>query len=258
MRDLMLSVLGCGMICSCAVHSVVTAEDLYGHEVNLTYWLQGSPVADDVVIDVGNFTIGDGVEFVHEAPWGPLTTKIDFTHDSIIWSWTIDNTNNDVDYWVYSIPAVFNNKQFTFLGDSPTIYGASMNNLSSSVGWVGAADLWEETYPKTEAQVDLLYLDPNSPERVYLDNDSTIQFNTQGFYVLTGPNSIKTVSAELIIDFTCDGDVDGSGAVDVHDLLALVASWGDCPEPCSADMNEDQIVNIHDLLALVAAWGDCP
>ena len=44
----------------------------------------------------------------------------------------------------------------------------------------------------------------------------------------------------------------------MHDLLALVAAWGDCPDPCSADINEDQIVNIHDLLALVAAWGECP
>jgi hypothetical protein len=258
MRDLTRLGFCCAAICCSGLVSVATSADMYGHEVNLQYWLQDSPIADDVVIDVGNFTIGDGVEFEHEASWGPLTTRIDFTHDSIIWSWTIDYSNSDGYYWVYSIPALFNNKKFTFLGDSPTIYGASMINLSSSVGWVGDADLWEEVDQKTEAQVDLLYLDPNSPDRIYIDNDATIQFNTQGFYVEVGPYSSITVSAEIIIEFACEGDVDSDGSVDIHDLLALVAAWGDCPEPCSADINEDQVVNIHDLLALVAAWGECP
>jgi len=258
MRDLTIALIGQAALFTTAFDSGETFADLYGHEVNLKYWLEDSPITEDVVIDVGNFTIGDGVEFENEASWGPLTTRIDFTHDSIIWSWTIDNTNSNGNYWVYSIPAMFNNKQFTFLGDSPKISGASMINLSSSVGWVGDYDLWEDVDPKIEALVDLLYLDPNSPDRVYIDNDSTIQFNSQGFYVETGPFSTMTVTGEIHIDFECESDIDDNGSVNVDDLLALVATWGDCPKGCSADVNEDLVVNIDDLLLLIAAWGDCP
>jgi hypothetical protein len=55
----------------------------------------------------------------------------------------------------------------------------------------------------------------------------------------------------------CIGDVDGSGAVDTADLLALLASWGPC-EDCPADFDGDGEVGTADLLALLAAWGPCP
>jgi hypothetical protein len=44
-------------------------------------------------------------------------------------------------------------------------------------------------------------------------------------------------------------------AVDIQDLLALLAQWNG-PGPC--DINGDGIVNIIDLLALLSAWGPCP
>jgi len=55
----------------------------------------------------------------------------------------------------------------------------------------------------------------------------------------------------------CPADLDGSGSVDVTDLLALLAEWGQtCP--CDADVTGDGEVNVADLLELLAAWGDCP
>ena len=27
----------------------------------------------------------------------------------------------------------------------------------------------------------------------------------------------------------CPGDADGSGGVDIHDLLLIISYWGDCP-----------------------------
>jgi hypothetical protein len=54
------------------------------------------------------------------------------------------------------------------------------------------------------------------------------------------------------------GDIDCDGDVDTADLLALLAAWGDCPEPpsmCPADLNGDGIVNTSDLLDLLANWG---
>jgi len=58
----------------------------------------------------------------------------------------------------------------------------------------------------------------------------------------------------------CIGDVDGNGVTNTSDLLALLAAWGDCPDPpeeCPADIYPDGVVNTVDLLTLLADWG-CP
>ncbi|MCZ6835736.1 MAG: hypothetical protein O7G85_08180 [Planctomycetota bacterium] len=51
------------------------------------------------------------------------------------------------------------------------------------------------------------------------------------------------------------GDIDLSGVVDVFDLLAVLAQWGACVDPCHADVNGDEVVDVNDLLILLAAWG---
>jgi hypothetical protein len=54
------------------------------------------------------------------------------------------------------------------------------------------------------------------------------------------------------------GDLDGSGAVDVQDFLALLAAWGPCPDPpamCLADLDHDGMVGVNDFLILLANWG---
>lgn len=59
---------------------------------------------------------------------------------------------------------------------------------------------------------------------------------------------------------TCAGDMDGSGGVEVGDLLILLGDWGECaalPDPCPADLNNDGLVNVIDLLDLLAFWGPC-
>ena len=54
----------------------------------------------------------------------------------------------------------------------------------------------------------------------------------------------------------CPGDVNNDGTVNVADLLALLANWGQSGGP--ADINGDGIVNTEDLLLLLASWGECP
>jgi hypothetical protein len=54
------------------------------------------------------------------------------------------------------------------------------------------------------------------------------------------------------------GDINGDGVVDVVDFLAVLASWGPCPEPpdsCDADCNGDGAVNVNDFLTVLANWG---
>ena len=55
----------------------------------------------------------------------------------------------------------------------------------------------------------------------------------------------------------CLADVNGDGAVNVNDLLAVLAAWGS-PGASGEDINGDGIVDVADLLLLLAAWGPCP
>ncbi len=62
----------------------------------------------------------------------------------------------------------------------------------------------------------------------------------------------------LAVDVRILGDVNGDEAVNIIDLLALLAAWGQCadpPRPCPADFDGDGAVGITDLLALLANWG---
>jgi len=55
----------------------------------------------------------------------------------------------------------------------------------------------------------------------------------------------------------CPGDCTGDGVVDVLDLLAVLAAWGQTgalPE----DVTGDGVVDVLDLLAVLGAWGPCP
>ncbi|MCI0364314.1 MAG: dockerin type I domain-containing protein [Phycisphaerales bacterium] len=50
------------------------------------------------------------------------------------------------------------------------------------------------------------------------------------------------------------GDVNADGVVNIHDLLAVIASWGAC-QCCLADANYDGVVNVSDLLIVIQTWG---
>jgi hypothetical protein len=52
-------------------------------------------------------------------------------------------------------------------------------------------------------------------------------------------------------------DIDRDGDVDVEDVLALLSSWGECPDPparCAADVNGDGVVDTADLLVVLSSW----
>jgi chitinase len=56
----------------------------------------------------------------------------------------------------------------------------------------------------------------------------------------------------------CPGDINGSGRIDVTDLLEVIDAWGDCPSPCPADIDGSGHVDVSDLLLLLDGWGECP
>jgi 1,4-alpha-glucan branching enzyme len=53
---------------------------------------------------------------------------------------------------------------------------------------------------------------------------------------------------------TCPTDQNGDGAVNVDDILSVIAAWG-TPD---ADVTGDGQTNVDDLLATIGSFGDCP
>lgn len=88
------------------------------------------------------------------------------------------------------------------------------------------------------------------------DQSETVKrFNTHEYL------GTATRKPKLVIDFTmntppCPSDIDGNGAVDVNDLLAVLGAWGD--KGGDADVNDDGVVDVADLLQVLADWGPCP
>ena len=50
---------------------------------------------------------------------------------------------------------------------------------------------------------------------------------------------------------------DGSGIVDVADLLSVVSGWGACDPGCLGDINGDDSIGTDDLLMVISSWGLC-
>ena len=55
---------------------------------------------------------------------------------------------------------------------------------------------------------------------------------------------------------SCIADLDGSGAVDFGDILAILAAWGNAGGP--EDLNGSGEVEFGDILVVLEAWGPCP
>jgi hypothetical protein len=61
--------------------------------------------------------------------------------------------------------------------------------------------------------------------------------------------------SELAPDTSCPADLNGSGVVDVVDLLLLLGDFG-CTANCTADIDGDGITATSDMLAFLSAFSD--
>ena len=54
----------------------------------------------------------------------------------------------------------------------------------------------------------------------------------------------------------CPADVSGNLTVDIDDVFAVLAAWGEDGK-CREDVNDDGTVDIDDIFEVLAAWGPC-
>jgi len=102
-------------------------------------------------------------------------------------------------------------------------------------GSVGADGRWGDYFDMT--------VDPNNDVRFwYIGEYQT----PAGWQTYVGSATI-----------TCIEDVDADGSVDVEDLLSLIGAWGTDGNGADIVAPYDTI-NVSDLLAIVAAFGNCP
>jgi hypothetical protein len=82
-----------------------------------------------------------------------------------------------------------------------------------------------------------------------------------GRHIIAELTLANGVSGAFMISFPadCPADVNGSGAVDVDDLIAVILNWGcTAPAQCQGDANGSGGVDVDDLIAVILAWGVCP
>ncbi len=169
------------------------------------------------------------------------------------YEYAVHNLNSDRSIQSFSIP----------LGDCVTISNIGFNDVDYHSGEVLDGTDWTPTVTQTEVTWSTVDYDTNQwanairwgttfsfwftadhgPENVDL---------TLGLFKPGAEPSLIHNAAAPSCPSNCIGDVDGSGSVNVADLLAIVSVWG-TNDP-TGDVTGDGLVNVADILAVMADW----
>ena len=89
-------------------------------------------------------------------------------------------------------------------------------------------------------------------------SDTAVDRGASGYDTQYGWGFVNAQAAVEAVDIEtpCDGDFDGSGAVDVNDILSLIAAFGPCQD-CDEDLDGNGDVDVNDLLGLISSYGPC-
>ena len=134
--------------------------------------------------------------------------------------------------------------------DLGTFAPAAINNATQVVGALGSsAVLWEGG--------ELIDLNESIPAECGWHLLHASDINDAGQIVGWGVNPDGETHGFLLTVLHA-ADLNADGFIDGLDLLMLLDSWGDCPDPpqaCPGDIDDSSAVDVVDLFALLAAWG---
>lgn len=129
--------------------------------------------------------------------------------------------------------------------------------------WMTTAD-WQAGTPLTWGQLEFLGRPTVSLESGHFRFDQLIPADRSGHHVLfiawqrddpVGEVFFSTSDIDVVAS-TMPGDINGDGAVELNDVLALIGMWGPCTvgDPCPADLDDNGFINVVDLLILLESW----
>lgn len=208
--------------------------------------------------------------------------------DSGTWGWSVSTSGED-EYW--ESPGTVRND-----GESYDV-SMGVNYAEATVLWGGIewgpfdvtdmvpsevyTDTTEGPCPTSFGTIG--FVTPDPPASTTLAFDITTDLDESGQceiaidnivlgtaeYELPWPIGVVTVQlvnvsmqavVQLDVNGTvspCPSDIDGNGAVETTDLLAVLGGWGECPSECPADINADGVVDVSDVLQIIADFGPC-
>ena len=212
-----------------------------------------------------------------------LTTTMLFGGD--YGAWVVEAQTFGEDTWWESPSTVRADAIFYESYYDITVAEAWVTYLGFEFGPFDVLDMIEDTDheslafgPAPTSFPDRVFLTPEPPEPMSLQFDSdghldagliNVDFGTAE-YDLGWPFGTVTVTligfglaADITItasDDLCIGDIDNNGVVDTNDVLAVIGSWGECPDEgeCPADVDLSYVVDVSDLLWVIGQFGDCP
>jgi hypothetical protein len=194
----------------------------------------------------------DVIEVVFDlTPFSPITINAElqnaYTFEGEIISADVEAVFNvtETDDWIFSM-------RFTF----PT--GATA--FSSEVeDWDGTGTF---TYSTTTDELNgTLTLPPGQGFGTWFATwtGGVVIANKDGTFLFAPMDgTFETLRLTLTVDtsaFVCEGDCDGSGAVDFNDLTAMLFQFGESVPAC--DANDSGTVDFNDLTAALFLFGPC-
>ncbi len=173
---------------------------------------------------------------------------------------------------IYSPPYLFKGARPTILTSPGTIgYGSSFtvgpDVDSNSIGSVALLRPSSTTHSFDMGQLYVPLEFTASGRTLNVSAPADANRAPPGYYMLfiVSGNGVPSVARFVQLSGTvdlCPSDIDGSGSVDVEDLVEVLLCFGDpATPPCDTgqDITQDGFVNVNDLVEVLLAFGDaCP
>lgn len=170
-------------------------------------------------------------------------------------------TFGDVDFdgTTGSVELLWSSSNETLAGIQFDLMGATVDSIGG-----GLVDAYDWTLYHNEVRVIGFtagqFIPPQPIPEVLIVLDFTAEEgSTLSFegVVFANPEAqaIELDASDTITLNACPGDLDGNGATNVNDLLAVIAAWN--TDASDGDADGSGFVDVADLLIVISEWGPC-